>query len=166
MKFRIWLEHGESHDYQSKTWFHGTLNLIPLVQSKRLKTREDGVKARNAAAMGIGIYLTDDLDEAKAYVPTNVAGGVVSVRIIKPVKLLRLYNTPEDTKIFEQIRSAGLNDPKKATQIVAGMGFNGVHWDMLDNTQKVVVYDPNVLSDVTTVARSITTPGTLDRSWG
>lgn len=165
MNFKIWLENSESNDYQGKTWYHGTTNLTSLLQSKRIKTREEGVRARNAAAMGVGIYLTDDLEEAQAYVPIGTLGGVVGVKFIKPVNLLRLHNNNEDNQLFELIRSMGLNDPKKTMAKVKELGFEGVHWDMIDGSQKIVTYDPNVLSDVTLITKSNTTHGTLDRTW-
>lgn len=159
------LEDGESRDYQNKTWYHGTQRLTAVLQSKRLKTRAEGMRAVNAAAMGLGVYLTDDLDEAKAYVAAGTDGGVVGVQFVRPVKLLRLYDTPADSGTFEHIRSLGLNGPDKATRLVEQWGYQGVHWDMRDGFQKVAVYDPNVLSDVVLVARSITPDGTLDQSW-
>lgn len=146
-------------------WYHGTWDISAVVQSGRLKSRQDGVRQRNAAAMGVGIYLTNDLDEAKAYVPVGRPGGVVGVKFVGNPNLLRLKNNPQDDAIFEQLRAMGLSHPDRVNAAVRQMGYDGIHWDLHDGTQKVVTYNPDSLSPVWVVAYLKTTPGTLDSRW-
>ena len=173
MKFATWLEAQNNIDVGSLKasqefqgmWYHGTWDIDPVLQSGYLKIRGDGIKARNAAAMGIGVYLTNDLDEAKSYSPVNGKSGVVGVTFIKPPKLARIKDNTIEYGIFDELQSVGLNDPNMVNNILQSRGFNGIHWDLRDGAQKIVIYDPSYLSPVKEVSRMLVEPGTLNGKW-
>lgn len=174
MLFKQWLlsEYGPSADYKSQTWYQGTNAFDKVISSGKLLTRAEGAKRVNAAAMGLGVYLTNDLEEAKSYVFQGMPGGVVSVQIIGNPKLLRLYNTPEDNEHFEWLRNLGLGEssnergsPEKVNDYLELRGYHGVHWDLRSGEQKVVIYRSSDLGPITPVLRSVPIPGTLSNRW-
>jgi len=173
MRFTQWLESQNNIDVSvlkpsaeyHGVWYHGTWDINPVLQSGYLKIRGDGIKSRNAAALGIGIYLTNDLEEAKAYVPVNDKGGVVGVTFAKPPKLARIRNNPVEYAVFDELQRVGLENPTQVNNILTSAGFNGIHWDLRDGTQKVVVYDPSYLSPVKEIARISVEPNTYNGKW-
>jgi len=174
MLFKQWLlsEYGPSADYKSQIWYQGTNAFDKVVSSGKLLTRAEGAKRVNAAAMGLGIYLTNDLEEAKSYVFQGIPGGIVSVQIVGNPKLMRLHNTPEDNEFFEWLRQLGLGErdnergsPEKVNNYLELLGYHGVHWDSKSGEQKIVVYRSSDLGPITPVLRSVPIPGMLLSRW-
>ena len=156
-----------STDYQ-KEWYHGALGsraVRGILSSGRLATRAEGARATNAAAMGLGIYLTDDVEESQAYAGGGVQSAVFKVRIVSQPKLLRLTNSPQDNQLFEQIRSIGLQQPDDVNQLPAKHGYTGIHWDLTDRTEKLAIYDSSDLSPAVMAHEYEPTPGTVDGEW-
>ena len=156
-----------STDYQ-KEWYHtawGPRAVKGILSSGRLLTREEGAQPTNAAAMGLGIYLSDDIEEAQSYAGGGVQSAIFKVRVVGQPKLLRLGNSPQDNELFEQIRSIGLNQPDDVNKLTTEHGYTGIHWSLMDNMEKLAIYDSKDLSPAVMAYEYAPTPGTIEGEW-
>jgi hypothetical protein len=174
MRFRTWLENVAippdkiSQDY-NHPWYHATMRddkINSILASGRLITRAEGAKRTNAAALGSGIYLFTDLEQRHWYVGGGVRGAVFETSVVGQPRFLRITNSPEDGELWEQLKTIGLNQgPEMVNQLVEGAGYQGIHWDMGDGSQNLVVYQSNLLSPVKMVMEYVPRPNSIDGDW-